>query len=69
MLLGETSWKLDRRLKCTIREANMMLIDGKRCEWFVALLMLHQRNVLSQRRLKTQAEGLEVTMRLHETPI
>jgi len=69
MLLGETPWELDQRLKCTICEANMTLIDGQRREWFVALLMWHVRIALSQQRLMTQVEALEITMRLHETPM
>lgn len=28
MLIGETPWDLDQRLKSTIREANMMLMDA-----------------------------------------
>jgi len=62
MLLGETPWELDQRLKCMIHEANMTLTDGQHCEWFVASLMPHLRNALSQQRLKTQAEALEITM-------
>jgi len=69
MLLGETPWELDQRLKCTIREANMTLTDGQHCKWFVASLTLHLRNALSQQMLTTQEEVLEITMRLHETLI
>jgi len=69
MLLGENPWELDQRLKCTIREANMTLTDGQHHEWFVASLMPHLRNALSQQRLTTQAEALEIAMRLHETLI
>ena len=47
MLPGETSWEPDQRQKCTIREANMTLTDGKHCEWFVALLTSHLWNALS----------------------
>lgn len=69
MLPGETLWELDQRLKCTIHEVNTTLTDGKQCEWFVASLTPHLRNALSQQRLTTQAEALEVAMRLHETLI
>jgi len=67
MLPGKTPWELDQRLKCTIYEANMTLMDGQHHEWFVALLMLHLRNVLSQQWLTTPEEALEITMMLHET--
>ena len=53
MLPGETPWELDQRLKCTIREANMTLMDEQHREWFVAFLMPHLRNALSQQRLTT----------------
>jgi len=69
MLLGETTWELDQRLKSMIHESNMTLTDGQHHTWFLALLMPHLRNALSQQKLSTQAEALEITMRLYETPI
>ena len=69
MLLDETPWELDQRLKCMIHEANMTLMDGKHHTWFVASLTPHLRYVLSQQRLTFRAEALEVVMRLHETLI
>ena len=69
MLLGETPWDLDQRLKGTIREANMTLTDAQHCAWFVASLTPHLRTTLSQQKISTQAEALETTMRLHETII
>lgn len=55
MLLGETPWELDQRLNCMIHEANMNLIDGHHCEWFVSSLMPHLRSALLQQKLTTQA--------------
>ena len=52
-----------------IREANMTLMDGQHRAWFLASITLHLRMVLSQQKLSTQAEALEIAMRLHETPI
>ena len=69
MLLGETPWDLDQRLKSTIREANMMLTDAHHCAWFVASLTPHLRMALSQQKLSTQVEALEMSMRLHVSPI
>jgi len=66
MKLGEIPWELDQRLKCKIREANMNLMDGQHREWFVALLLPHLRVALSQHKIMTQAEALEIAMRLHE---
>jgi len=68
ILPGETPWELDQRLKCMICEANMNLMDGQHHEWFVALLMPHLRSVLSQQKITTQEDTLEIAMRLHETP-
>lgn len=50
-----------------IHEANMNLMDVQHHEWFVASLMPHLRSALSQKKLTTQAEALEIVMRLHET--
>ena len=47
----------------------MTLTDGKNFTWFVASLTPHLRNALSQQKLTTQVEALEIAMRLHETPI
>lgn len=66
---GETPWDLDQRLKCMIHEANMNLTDGQHCEWLVASLLPHLRVALSQQKIWTQAEAMEIAMRLHETPI
>ena len=67
MKLGETPWELDQRLKCKIHEANMNLTNGQHHEWFVASLLPHLRVALSQQKIMTQAEALEVSMGLHET--
>lgn len=69
MMPGETPWDLDQRLKSTIREANMTLMDVQNCVWFVASLTPHLRMVLSQQKISTQAEEYETTMTLHETPL
>jgi len=47
----------------------MMLIDAQHHTWFIASLALHLRMMLSQHKLSTQAEALEMAKRLHETPI
>lgn len=69
MRLDETPWELDQRLKCTIHEANMNLADGQHREWFVASLLPHLRSALSQQKITTQAEALQIAIRLHETPM
>ena len=69
ILPSETPWELDQRLKCTIHEANMNLMDGQHREGFVASLLPDLRVALSQQKIKNQAEALEIAMRLHETPI
>ena len=66
---GETPWELDQRLKCKINEANMNLTYGQHCEWFVASLLPHLRVAVSQQKITTQVEALQIPMRLHETPM
>lgn len=67
MMLGETPWDLDQRLKSTIHEANMTLTDAQHCAWFMASLTPHLRTTLSQQKISTQVEALETTMRLQDT--
>ena len=69
MLPGKNPWDLDQRLKRKICEANMMLTHELHHTWFVASLTPHLRMSLSQKKLSTQAEALQMEMRLHETPI
>lgn len=69
MQLGETLWDLDQRLESTIRKANMTLTDAQHYAWFVASLTPHLRTTLSQQKISTQDEALEIVMRLHETLI
>ena len=52
-----------------IREANTQIIDGQHHEWFIASLLPNLRIALSQQKIGTQAEALEVTMRLHAMPM
>ena len=66
---GEMPCELDQRLKCAIHEANMNLTDGQHCKWFVASLLSHLRVTLSQQKITTQVEVLEIAIRLHETPM
>lgn len=62
-------WELDQRLKYVIQEANIQLIDGQHREWFIASLLPHPRIALSQQKIGTQVEVLEIVMRLHAVPI
>lgn len=58
MLLGETPWDLDQRMKSTIQEANMKLTDVQHRTWFVPSLVPQLRKTLSQQKISTQAKGV-----------
>jgi len=60
MRFNETSWEFDHRLKCQIREANMQIIDSQHREWFIVSLLPHLRINLSQQKIETQVESLEI---------
>jgi len=47
----------------------MNLTDRQHCEWFMASLLPHLKVALSQQKITTQAEALEIKMRLHEAPM
>jgi len=61
--------ELHQGLKCKIYEPKMNLTDGQHYEWFMVLLLLHMRVALSQQKIGTQVEALEIVMSLHKTPI
>lgn len=69
MKVDETTQDLDPRLKCRIHKDNMNLTDSQHHNWFIASLLPHLRIDLSQQKKGIQAKALEITMRLHETPI
>lgn len=69
MRLGEIPWELHQRLKCGINEANMNLKDSQHDDYFIVALLPHLRIPLSQQKIGTWAEALEIAMRFHETPI
>ena len=69
MRVGETPWDFDQRLKCKIRQANMKISYTQHRDWFIASLLPHLRIALSQQKIATQAEALEIMMRLHTSPI
>ena len=69
MRVDETPLELDQRLKCVIREANMQLTDGQHRKWFIDPLFPHLKISLSQQKIGTQAEALEIPMRLNVTPM
>ena len=48
MMPGETLWDLDQRLKSTICEANMTVIDAQHHAWFIASLTPYLKSALSQ---------------------
>lgn len=66
---SETLWELYRILKRGIHEANMNLLDSQHRDWFIVALLPHLRIYLSQQKIGTQAEALEIAMRLHDSPI
>lgn len=66
---SETPWDLDQRLKRTIFEANMTLMDAQHSTWFFASLTPYLKLALSQQKILTRVEVLEEAMRLHKTPV
>lgn len=66
---GEMPWELDQRLKYNILEANTNLTDSHHRNWIIAALLPHLRTSLSQKKIGTHVEALEIMMRFRETLI
>lgn len=67
--VNESSQDFDQSLKFLIRHANMTIMDDQHKDWYVASLLPHPRFPLSQQKIGTQVEVVEIMMRLESLPI
>lgn len=68
-MVNESSWEFDQRLKFLIRQANMNITDEQHKDWYIASLLPHLRLPLSQQKIETKAEAVEIVMRLEAFPV
>lgn len=68
-VVNEIAWDVDQRLKCLIGQANFHISNELHKEWYIATLFPHLILPLSQKNIGTQAEALEIVMKLEASPV
>lgn len=61
---NESVCEVDLQLKHTISEGGFIYDDKKHKEWFISMLLPHLRGPMNQQKIDSQAETLEVAMKL-----
>ena len=50
-------------------QVSFPILEAQHKEWFIAALLLHMQVPLTQQRITTQVEALEIAMKLEASPI
>lgn len=66
--VNESAWDIDQWLKCLLSQVNLQISDEQH-DLYIALLLSHLRLPLSQQKIGSQAEALEIVMKLEASPI
>jgi hypothetical protein len=65
---GETIWDYDQQFKILLDRLTFQIQDVQHREWFIVGFLPHIRVPLTQQKVTTQAEAVEITMHLEATP-
>jgi hypothetical protein len=60
-------WEFDQRFKTLIGHLSFQIPDKKHKEWFIISLLPHIRVPLMKQKVASQAEALEISMKLEAT--
>jgi hypothetical protein len=67
--VAEPIWEFDQRFKTLTGRLTFQIPDEHKKEWFSVSLLPHIRVPLMQQKIASQAEALEISMKLESTPI
>jgi hypothetical protein len=65
----EPVWEFDQRFKTLTGHLSFQIPDEQNKEWFIVSLLPHIRVPLMQQKIASQAEALEIAMKLESTPM
>jgi hypothetical protein len=65
----EPIWEFNQRFKTLIDHLSFQIPDKQNKEWFIPALLPHIRVPLMQQKFASQAEALEIAMKLEATPV
>jgi len=66
---NESVWDYDQRFKSLMDRLTFQIPTQQHKEWFIAALVPHIRIPLCQQRFASQAEALEVAIKMEASPI
>jgi hypothetical protein len=67
--VAEPIWEFDQRFKTLTCHLHFHIPDEQNKEWFIASLLPHIRVPLMQQKIASQAETLEIALKLKSTPM
>jgi hypothetical protein len=67
--VAEPVWEFDQRFKTLTGRLTFKIPDEQNKEWFIVALLPHIRVPLMQHKIASQAEALEITMKIESTPM
>jgi hypothetical protein len=67
--VNELVWEFDQRFKILTDHSSFHILDEEHKEWFITALLPHIRVPLMQQKVTSQAEALEISMKLEASPI
>jgi hypothetical protein len=62
-------WEFDQRFKTLTCRLTFQILDGQNEKWFIATLLPHIKVPLMQKNIASQAEVLEISMKLESSPM
>jgi hypothetical protein len=66
---NESVWEFDQKIKTLLSQVSFNIDAQQHREWFIAALLPHIRLSLMQQKVASQAEALEIAMKLEASPI
>ena len=65
----ESVWEFDQKFKTLLDQVSFEIAAQQHQEWFIAAMLPHIRLSLVQQKVASQAEALEIAMKLEASPI
>jgi len=63
------AWDFDQRFKVLMIQVSFTIPNAQHKEWFIVAILPHVRVPLMQQKVVTQAEALEIAMKLEASPV
>lgn len=65
----ESFWEFDQRFEELLDQVSFKIASQQHQEWFIATMLWHIRLPLMKQKITSQAESLQIAMKLEASPI